>query len=271
MKMNNKEFIMKKWLIGLLIGLGALGLGVGSAFAAHALIPTVKKTALNQNLQQYMGPGMGQRFGDRQDQYNGQLPGKQGRGDNNQPYSQNMPGGMYNKGMNQQGYNQVAPSTERISVDDAYTNAQEYVTMLGSNLKIAEVMEFQNNFYIAVTESDTGRGAVELLVDPYTGEVSREMGAGTMWNLKYGRMGMMAGTATDSTLTLDEARQAAQASLDQSEPGAMLDEGGYSFYGYYTFDYSIDGATAGMLSVNGLTGQVLVHNWHGTLISEKEF
>jgi hypothetical protein len=264
MKMNTKEFSMKKWMIGLLIGIGAAGLGVGGAFASHALLPTGQKTDPKQNLRQYMGPGMGRQF----DQ--GQLPGK-GRRGYDQPYSQNMPGGMqyYDKG--QQGLNNVAPSGERITLDDAYTKAQEYVTSLGSTLKIAEVMEFQNNFYVAVTESDTGRGAVELLVDPYTGSVSREMGAGTMWNLKYGRMGMMAGNATDSTLSVDEARQDAQAALDESVAGATLDADGYSFYGYYTFDYSIDGKTAGMLSVNGLTGQILIHNWHGMLLTEKEY
>jgi hypothetical protein len=44
------------------------------------------------------------------------------------------------------------------------------------------------------------------------------------------------------------------------------------FYGYYTTDtVNKDGVTVGMLSVNGFTGQVWYHNWHGTFIEMKEY
>lgn len=267
---------MKKWMLGVLIGLGAAAIGVGGAFACNTAFP-VDRTAANavfgQNRSQRRGSGQ---FGGGMFQRFGQYAGQQQSQDQNPygPYGQNgMRRGMWNNNPNAQSYDGAANTGERITLDDAYSQAQEYVTSLGSNLKIAEVMEFQNHFYVAVIESDSGRGAVELLVDAYTGNVSREMGAGHMWNLKYGRMGMMSNnqTATDSTLTLEEARAKAQQSLDSEGLNAVLNDGGYSFYGYYTFDYSIDGQITGMLSVNGLTGDVLYHHWHGTFISEKEY
>ena len=93
-----------------------------------------------------------------------------------------------------------------------------------------------------------------------------------MWNLKYGAMRMMRSTtASDSTLTEAEARTKAQDALTAAGASGTLNEGGFSFYGYYTFDYSVDGKIAGMLSVNGLNGQVMFHTWHGPFIDEKEF
>lgn len=283
---------MKKWIIGVLIGLGAAGLGVGGAFASNAAISS-RLAALDASSQaqsqdtrswndQGFGPGRNQQYGPMAGRQQGQNQYQQtgpqnGGGMMNFPsgqqqgqYQQYGPG--YGGGMMNYPANNAANSGERISFDDAYTQAQAYVTSLGSNLDIAEIMEFQNNFYVVVVESDSGRGAMELIVDPYTGNVSRERGADMMWNLKYGGMGMMAAqSATDSTLTLDEARTAAQQALDEAGNNAVLNDGGYSFYGYYTFDYSINGQTAGMLSINGLTGQALYHTWHGTFISEKEY
>ena len=43
------------------------------------------------------------------------------------------------------------------------------------------------------------------------------------------------------------------------------------FYGYYTLDFEKDGRIAGMLSVNGYSGQVFLHTWHGTFIEEAEY
>jgi heat shock protein HslJ len=40
------------------------------------------------------------------------------------------------------------------------------------------------------------------------------------------------------------------------------------FYGYYTLDFSKDGKVSGMLSVNGYSGQVFLHTWHGSFIEE---
>src|SRR5215204_1865811 len=58
-----------------------------------------------------------------------------------------------------------------------------------SNLEVVDVMEFTNNYYAQVRESDTGIGAMELLIDKRTGWVRPEPGPNMMWNTKYGMMG----------------------------------------------------------------------------------
>ena len=58
-----------------------------------------------------------------------------------------------------------------------------------SNLEVKDVMEFTNNYYAEVRESDTGIGAMELLIDKRSGRVFPEPGPNMMWNTKYGMMG----------------------------------------------------------------------------------
>ncbi|MBM2844160.1 MAG: hypothetical protein HW404_1997, partial [Anaerolineales bacterium] len=65
-------------------------------------------------------------------------------------------------------------SGARLSLDQARTLAQEYAAAAGADFAVAEVMEFNNNFYAVVEETGTGRGAFEILIDPYTGAVGRE-------------------------------------------------------------------------------------------------
>jgi hypothetical protein len=53
--------------------------------------------------------------------------------------------------------------------------------------------------------------------------------------------------------------------------GAKVADDADAFYGYYTIDVLRDGKTIGMLSVNGTTGAVWYHTWHGAFVAEKEF
>ena len=179
--------------------------------------------------------------------------------------------GMFGGGM-MQPYSNQAPNTNatRITLDQAVEKVNSAVSSMGSDLSVAEVMEFERNFYAVVIEKSTGRGAFELLVDPYSGAVSYEVGPNMMWNLKYGHMGSTLTITQDNTLSLSEASDLAQKALDQEVNGATVEGTGFDFYGYYTFDYQVNGTIAGMLSVNGSSGQVWFHTWHGTFISEKE-
>ena len=45
----------------------------------------------------------------------------------------------------------------------------------------------------------------------------------------------------------------------------MADEA-EAFYGYYTVHVLTNGEVSGMLSVNGATGRVWFHTWHGAFI-----
>lgn len=193
--------------------------------------------------------------------------------------------------MDEYGYNPSAPSTEPITADQAKAAAEAYIQSTGlPGLQVAEVMIFSNNAYVVVKESDTGRGAFELLVDSYTPQFAYpEYGPNMMWNLKYsgmahgrrGGMGMMgnqyyanpgqAANSAEMSVTPEQAVRLAQSYLDQYVPGTVAATDPIPFYGYYTLDFENNGQVIGMLSINGFSGQVFPHTWHDIFISEKEY
>lgn len=161
-----------------------------------------------------------------------------------------------------------------ISIDQAQQSVLSFLNRTGdSDLKINELMEFDQNFYALITEKSTGIGAFELLVNKGSGAVTPEPGPNMMWNTKYGMMrrgGMMGGfqsfaSSGPMSVATDQATSIAQSWLDVHFRG---DSAGTPdrFYGYYTFHFEKNGQIAGMLSVNGFTGQVWYHGWHGAFI-----
>jgi hypothetical protein len=158
------------------------------------------------------------------------------------------------------------------SLEDVETIVATYVERLGyTDLRVTEVMEFERNYYAIVAEADTGIGAMELLVDKESGAVGPEPGPNMMWNAKYGMMGRGGGMmgsywSSEMTLSPDEAQEAAQRWLDSRLPGrtaGVADE----FYGYYTLHFMRDGEIDGMLSVDGSSGEVWYHSWHGDFVA----
>jgi hypothetical protein len=163
-----------------------------------------------------------------------------------------------------------------ITIDNAVTIAQDYVTRLNNpDLAVREVEEYSLNFYVQIYEKSTGIGAFELLIDKYTGSIYPEMGPNMMWNTKYGMhsgamMGWNIGNPTSPmTVTAEQAETNAQQWLSANLPGTTVGEA-EAFYGYYHVMVLSAGEGYGMLSVNGYTGQVWYHNWHGTFIQELE-
>lgn len=69
----------------------------------------------------------------------------------------------------------------------------------------------------------------------------------------------------EMTVTKDKARSLAQTYLDKNFPGSTAEDVD-QFYGYYTIHIEKDDKITGMLSVNGVTGQVWYHWWHGQFI-----
>ena len=127
--------------------------------------------------------------------------------------------------------------------------------------------------YVEVHEASTGIGAMELLINPYTGTIRPEPGPNMMWSTKYGHMsgrGMMGSRnrSADSSMKISagEAVDAAQKWLDARMPGVMAGDEAEAFYGYYTIHTMTGGEISGMLSVNGSTDQVWYHNWHGSFV-----
>lgn len=169
-----------------------------------------------------------------------------------------------------QGYGSGSSAT--LTIEEAHEAVERYVEALGyPDLEIAEVMEFERNFYAIVREADTGIGAMELLVDKRTGAVGPEMGPNMMWNTEYGMRGrMMAGVSESNTITPDEALDIAQRWLNEYQPGVTAEKHADPFYGYYTIHTLRDGKVEGMLSVHGNTGQVWYHTWHGEFVQMTE-
>jgi len=148
-----------------------------------------------------------------------------------------------------------------ITIDEAKISVEQYLTKTGNNdLKIAEVLQFENNFYAGIKEKSTGKYAFELLINKYTGAVFPEMGPNMMWNSKYGHMNIQ---ETGTKVSEEQALKNAQEYLDRTLPGTKVNSAD-DFYGYYTMEVTKDGNIYGMLSVNSYTGAVWYHGWHGT-------
>ena len=161
------------------------------------------------------------------------------------------------------------------SFEQAKTMSDQYAARVNSDLRVAEIEEWSNNFYIRVQEKSTTINAFELLIDKSTGRIGPEPGPNMMWNTKYGMMGSMMGrsigTSTNNmSVNPNKAVEIAQSWLDTNFPTAEVDEA-ETFYGHYTLDFSKDGNTAGMLSVNGYTGAVWFHSWHGAFMGAEEY
>jgi hypothetical protein len=157
----------------------------------------------------------------------------------------------------------------QIGIEDAQVAVERYIRDWDAELEVAELMEFEENFYAIVREHDTGIGAMELLVDKTTGAVDPEMGPNMMWNTRYGmhrRGGMMGWSRSGSGVSEERAVESAQRWLDEHMPGVTVEEHADPFYGYYTIHTLRDGEIDGMLSVHDGTGQVWYHTWHGAFV-----
>lgn len=173
--------------------------------------------------------------------------------------------------------NTTYPNPTAITLDQAVTIAQGYLTRYNNpDLALSEVEEYSWNFYVSYSEKSTGMGAFQMLIDKYTGNIFPEMGPNMMWNTKYGMMrahmgGMMGGwystPTTPMTVSVDQAKNLTQQYLNTYYPGTTVDEI-QPFYGYYNVEVLKSGTTYGMLSVNGYTGQIWYHTWHGAFIQE---
>jgi hypothetical protein len=206
---------------------------------------------------------------------NPQVPTQTGSPNNQAVYPFQFGGGCIGR----YGFNSNVPrnynsGTGPITINTAVTVAQNYIAALGNpDLTVKQVEEYANNFYVQVNEKSTGNGAFELLVNKYTGSIYPEMGPNMMWNTKYGMMhggilgGIFGASTTTTTITKTQATTNAQQYLTSYLPGTTTGDV-TTFYGYYTIEILNGSTTYGMLSVNGYTGQVWFHNWHGVFIQE---
>ena len=90
------------------------------------------------------------------------------------------------------------PAGQPISITQAETIARQVLDRSGfAGLVPGHIMEFSNHFYVAVMYKVGGQGALELLIDRYTGGVHPEPQS-MMWNTQFGHMagwtGLTSGT-----------------------------------------------------------------------------
>jgi hypothetical protein len=273
---QNKEKTMNKTLRNTLIVIA--GLLVASGLFYGGMLVANRTSVLRSGMMGGYGNGgtiPSQGYGPGMMSGNGGMMGN----------GQGMMGG-YGHGMMTGDLYLNSDNLELLSVDQATLAAESYLASLGNDdLKIAEIMIFDNNGYARITEISTGIGAFELLVDPTTKIAYPEYGPNMMWNLKYGAMnhqGMMgtmgwnwssptpSAVSADMPVTAEQARSNAQDYLDAYMAGATVAEDADPFYGYYTIDIFLGGEVTGMLSVNGFSGQVFVHTWHGKFVEMSE-
>lgn len=191
-------------------------------------------------------------------------------------YGQGMMGG--GPGMMEYGEGMIDPGSQagELTLEEVEERLADYLA--GSDeLEVGEIMIFDNHAYAQIVEGGTGIGGMEVLIDPVTLSVFPEHGPNMMWNLKYGMMGgrQMSGMTSLGDVPGDplampvseeDAVQLAQDYLDRYAAGLSADEHADRFYGYYTLHTLEDEEVVGMLSVNGYTGQVFPHTWHGELL-----
>ena len=176
-----------------------------------------------------------------------------------------------------------APSSRPISIERAVEILRQWPDAHHiDGLVLDEVEAYTQNFYAQFKEASTGKGAVQVLVDRYTGRSMPEMGPNMMWNAKYGKVMMqemmsgsemmMGGASTippASAIAEAQAKRSADQFLSGYLPGATAGNGD-AFYGYYHFDVLRGRRQVGMLSVNAQSGQVWYHTWHGEFLDKRE-
>lgn len=260
---------MKKVLIISLVVIGVLGLG-GLTFGTGVLFGRTYNGKAGFSPLSMMGS-----------YYPNQRLSMMGVGNNNM--------------MGRYGFGRVQ-NAKPLTLDQARQAVTAYLDRLNNpDLELKEIMIFDNNGYARIGEKSTGIGAMELLVDPVSLSVFPEFGPNMMWNQKYGHMGgfsgmmgrpygMMGGgyqefgssnntpnpSSGKMTVSSEEALKIAQNYIDQQFSGSQAAKDADEFYGYYTIDILKDGKPTGMLSVNGFSGAVFLHTWHGTFLEMSE-
>lgn len=162
-------------------------------------------------------------------------------------------------------------------IEELKRNVERYLDNYSEQLKIEDIFIYSNSsYYFSIVEEKTARGAMELLVNPITGEVYPEYGPNMMWNTKFGIHdsstygSMMNPVNSDysvgSELTDKEALEKANEYLSKLSKNLIAEKGGHAFYGYYTFHINEGENLKGMISVNSYTGEVWYHNWHGDIV-----
>lgn len=258
---KNKVLVISTLIVLVLIGF--------SAYAFNTKSLAMGTRTNNIRTDNYSYGMMGGYTNDRSDNYGyGMMSG----------YTNNGICGKRNNSIKSEDYD----ANKLLPMETLKKNVKKYISYYDNKLEIEDIFVYSNSeYYFSIVEEGTGKGAMELLVDPITGYIFPEYGPNMMWNTKYGihgnnsygMMGMMGGynfnsnyendKRIDETKALEEAKNYLARKNDSN---LTVEGGGHEFYGYYTFHVIGDNKTVGMLSFNYYTGEIWYHNWHGNLI-----
>lgn len=155
-----------------------------------------------------------------------------------------------------------------VEIAEGYAKAQGY-----STLEAEHAFQYRNGYYkVEFEEEGTGMAAFELLVNPVSEEVSKDM-CYYKWNSKYG--GYM--PPGEVAVSKGEARRIAEEFLKERDEGMVIgvDTRGKNLslaefigvgYGFYEFHVLTDGEFLNMLKVNMYTGEVWSEAFHGKIV-----
>ncbi|MFA6001785.1 MAG: hypothetical protein WC828_06675 [Thermoleophilia bacterium] len=154
-------------------------------------------------------------------------------------------------------------SSTPLTIDQASDAAKRYLDDYGNkDLKVKEVVEFTNSFYVRVIEQSSNSGALELVVNRNSGEVTSEPGPNRMWNTRYGSQGSSdsnGGMMDGGDGSMDGMMDGSDGSMSGMHEG-MMDGSGGSMDGMMDgsdgsmsgmHDGMMDGGTCGMMGNTG--------------------
>jgi len=197
-------------------------------------------------------------------------------------YGRGMMGGGYGPGMafdqDGPGFDSAAQHTgTRIDASRINTVVEGYLaTLPGKELQIAEIVDFQYNYYVRVKEKGSTTYSLELLVNPYSGRVfpigdGRRVngndfprGARGPW---AGGPGAYSGTTnqTAQKVTAGEAQKIAADYVKRFSPNDSV-TGEAQFPGHYSMFITDNGKIVGVVSVDASSGTAFYHRWLGTFL-----
>jgi hypothetical protein len=193
-------------------------------------------------------------------------------------------------------WNSTLPdNAQALTIDQAWQSAEKYVKdFWNAELQLTEVMELDNQFLRRsdgkkqrrprfrddgeqMDRSDRSRAGAEHDVEyKIWAHGIRHDGRRHDGRSQYG-LGWAAGyrpwgnPGKEMPVNAAQAHTYAQQFLDVRLPGMKVETDADVFYGYYTIHVlNKDGSVYGMLGVNGYTGWVWYHEWHGKFIAMKE-
>lgn len=165
-----------------------------------------------------------------------------------------------------------------LSIDEAVKIVNKYLAgVKNSDLIVDVVFTFENNTLARVIEKNTGIGAFDVMIDPWTWMVYPVPGPTIIWNQKYDLSSGSDGVALKAkyvrskmALTPVQAIRKAQTYLDENQAGSITNRKPYPYYGFYSLEVIQDQMVIGRLDVNGETGEVYPQLNHGALIETNQ-